>query len=126
MTERKLTDEEVIKALECCASLNGCAECPYRDKEYKSSTDNCGYNSTKDALDLINRKNAEIESLKKTLHELKMEAEMVYKQRDVLKKQVDTQKGEIERLEELVDKLKSHSFKAIDKPVKEMTEESNG
>lgn len=63
MTERKFTEKQIIKALECCASLNGCAECPYRDKEYKSSTDNCGYNSTKDALDLITQQKAEIDIL---------------------------------------------------------------
>lgn len=56
MTKRNFTDEEVIKALECCA--NGeCDECPYQDdspcKEYLNNA----------ALDLINRQRAEIESL---------------------------------------------------------------
>jgi ubiquitin C-terminal hydrolase len=58
MTDHKYTDDEVIRALECCA--NGeCDECPYQDnspcKEYLNNA----------ALDLINRQRAEIEILKK-------------------------------------------------------------
>ena len=60
-----MTDNEVIKALECCAFWGECTDCPYDDIAYKSSTDNCTYNSTKDALDLINRQKAEIERLEK-------------------------------------------------------------
>ena len=57
MTEHKFTDEEIIKALECCA--NGeCDECIYYDcspcKEYLNNA----------ALDLINRQKEEIEQLK--------------------------------------------------------------
>lgn len=58
MTEHKFTDEEIIRALECCA--NGeCDECIYYDcspcKEYLNNA----------ALDLINRQKAEIERLQK-------------------------------------------------------------
>lgn len=116
MTERKFTDEEVIKALEH-AMYSAKGEDGFKELHWEM---------LKDFLDLINRRDAEIKSLKKILRELKREAEMVYKQRDALKKQVDLKNAEIERLEELVDKLKSHSFKAIDEPVKEMTEGNNG
>lgn len=47
-----MTDEQIIKALECCATDDGCA-------------DRC----RKDALVLINRQKAEIESLKQIIDE---------------------------------------------------------
>ena len=61
MTEHKYTYEEIIKALECCLTVEvkGCGECPYRDE-------NCINRIMTDALDLINRQRAEIESLKET------------------------------------------------------------
>ena len=58
MTERKFTDEEVIKALECCTTSADCEECPY----YAHPV--CNVARSKDALDLINRQRAEIEGLK--------------------------------------------------------------
>lgn len=55
-----MTDSEIIKALKCCATENKCQECPYGaaclDDKYVSII-------SKDALDLINRQNAEIERL---------------------------------------------------------------
>ena len=52
----KMTDEEIIKALECCADEDmGCEVCPYWAK---------GCTVEKDTIDLINRQQAEIERLK--------------------------------------------------------------
>ena len=58
-----MTDNEIIKALECCTdeSYENCNECPY-------STDTLSCERLKlleDSLELINRQNAEIEGLKK-------------------------------------------------------------
>ena len=58
-----MTDNEIIKALECCTdeSYENCNECPY-------STDTLSCERLKlleDSLDLINRQKAEIERLKK-------------------------------------------------------------
>lgn len=54
MTERKFTDEEVIRALELCYAQKGtshtCAKCPY----HKFGT-LCKVERDRDALDLINR-----------------------------------------------------------------------
>lgn len=57
MTEHKYTDEEVIKALECCTTSADCEECPY----YAHPV--CNVARSKDALDLINRQRAEIADL---------------------------------------------------------------
>lgn len=43
--------EKVIKALECCTSINGCYDCPYGNN--RRGTDHCQLNSTRDALILL-------------------------------------------------------------------------
>ncbi len=55
-----MTDNEIIKALECCADeyIHSCDYCPF---EKECSGDNL--NLVKFALDLINRQKAEIEKL---------------------------------------------------------------
>lgn len=62
--EDKFTDNEIVKALECCIEVDACHRCPYGaaclDDKYKSII-------AKDALDLINRKNVEIGNLKADL-----------------------------------------------------------
>lgn len=56
-----MTDNEIIKALECCNQEDMCDQCPYDfacyDEKYKSIL-------SKDALDLINRQQAEIDRYK--------------------------------------------------------------
>ena len=60
-----MTDNEIIKALECHAeeSLDTCSLCPLLNIE------GCAYEAAEYALDLINRQQAEIEKLKKILAE---------------------------------------------------------
>ena len=48
-----MTDNEIIKALECCANSDGCENCPY-------SRQCDGVEHIQYALDLINRQKAEI------------------------------------------------------------------
>ena len=60
MTDKKFTQKEVIKALECCGFTEDCSGCPfYTDM-------GCDENIHTNALDLINRQKAEIERLKET------------------------------------------------------------
>ena len=56
-----MKDKEIIKALECCnrpANQTSCDDCPYQFIDEK-----CSSKLINDALDLINRQKAEIESL---------------------------------------------------------------
>ena len=54
-----MTDNEIIKALECCGIRNiDCTSCPYYGKTYCVSAD---------ALDMLNRQKAEIEMLEARL-----------------------------------------------------------
>lgn len=59
MIERKFTDEDIIKALEFCASNKyTCDGCPCVEDKFE-----CVTNDPKFALDLINRQRTEIERL---------------------------------------------------------------
>ena len=58
-----MKDDEIVKALECCkGGIDNCKKCPYGLGECLN--DNYESVLMKDALDLINRKNAEVERLK--------------------------------------------------------------
>ena len=65
--ETKLTDKDIIKALECCASVDdGClTDCPLYDGD-----DSCFSTLLKPILDIINRLQAENESLEKKIQHL--------------------------------------------------------
>lgn len=132
MTEHKFTDEEVIKALECCVNgtSEACLKCAFGlTPPYPV----CKTVVEKYALGLINRQRAEIKSLGKVLHELKQEAEMVYKQRDALRCQVkNAEQTRAEAIKEFAERLKEGHDQCdgeedvpwlIDKLVKEMMEE---
>ena len=60
----KITDNEIIKALECCHMVNGCERCPLRN-----DTEECEILNTY-ALDLIKRQKSEIEKLQHEKSEL--------------------------------------------------------
>ena len=60
MKDNKMSDAEIIKALECCKNLN-CYECP---KQGNIFAEECDVELCEEAVDLINRKDAEIERLK--------------------------------------------------------------
>lgn len=56
-----MTDNEIIKALECCSTSNCSKEkCPYYNV-----VENCYEKIDKDALDLIKRQRLELEKLQK-------------------------------------------------------------
>ena len=65
-----MTDNEIIKALECCLDISPstCKNCPLFN--VTNSTMVCSKIATKSALDLITRQQAEIERLKKKVEEL--------------------------------------------------------
>lgn len=63
LMSKQMTDNEIIKALECCAnweSDKSCEECPANTYGF-----GCANKRAKASLDLINRQQAEIERLKK-------------------------------------------------------------
>lgn len=62
MTEHKFTDDEVIKALECCNDSGGCDNCPFDGAVYEDEPP-CVDKLTEAARNLINRQKAEIAAL---------------------------------------------------------------
>ncbi len=67
MTDKKFTDEEIIRTLECCAYSDGCERC-------QCSKQCDGAEHLINALDLINRQKAEIERLKSELSNTRRKA----------------------------------------------------
>ncbi|MBO5715544.1 MAG: hypothetical protein J6S23_04020 [Clostridia bacterium] len=63
-TERKFTDEEIEKALECCSSYD-CDGCPLY-----SPTINCVILLPQKALELVKRQSEQIEALKEEVNRL--------------------------------------------------------
>lgn len=71
-----MTDEQIIKALECCSSSNveHCRKCPLISQ--KDELFSCLYQKQILSLDLINRQKIENERLEKGLTEYKLRLKM--------------------------------------------------
>ncbi len=67
MSERKYTEEQIVKALECCRDFGDCSLCPYENATFADELD-CTEKLHTDALALINRQKAEIERLADRSH----------------------------------------------------------
>ena len=82
-----MTDNEIIKALECCknslSEKDACGDCPLYEEEEVT----CITILSKNALDLINRQKAEIDIL--------------IRKKESLRDEIAEQQAEIERLKEI-------------------------
>ena len=129
-----MTDEQIIKALECCATDDGddCSQCPYGNIVYKSGNGGCVNRCRKDALDLVNRQKKEIGRLKRKNTLLSKNADTAFQEgldenRDLFKKEVEPEIRN-EAIKEfakfLIEKSKDGKIFISDIPdyVKEMTE----
>jgi hypothetical protein len=72
-----MTDEQIIKALECCIPTN-CLLCPYDDN-------GCLKGLHKGSLDLINRQKAEIERLRTKSNEQEYDLELLKQEKRVVR-----------------------------------------
>ena len=110
-----MTDNEIIKALECCSEPVGinCVKCPLEK--------NClDVNMCEIALDLINRQKAEIEFLE---HRLKMQAEEFGKLREELKAAYASKVvNEIHIDKQFYEECKSEVLQAKSEAIKEFAE----
>lgn len=91
----KMTDENIKKALECCGKnvlYENCVDCPYEKDFGKDHI--CTIKVAKDALDLINRQQAEIDRLKKGW------------KADV----IETENIKAEAIKEYKEKLREHAY----------------
>lgn len=74
-----MTDNEIIKALECCGRIKGqdCDTCPLTELQLSE----CTAKVATESLDLINRQKAEIERLNKKYSRMKFNLESVLAER---------------------------------------------
>ena len=91
----KLTGKEIVKGLECCSIEHACSKCPYARNKGCS----CINGILKDALDLINRKDEE-------LNRLQARVEKCEKVEHFADKTIATLQAENERLIEEVAKVR--------------------
>ena len=119
-----MTDNEIIKALECCTdeSYENCNECPY-----SIDTERCErMKLLEDILDLINHQKAEIEKLKNEIQITKDAYIMLQTKNEIIKSEAI--KEFAERLKEIV-KFTDDTYECweiegyIDNLVKEMVGE---
>ena len=109
MTDKEFTQEQIIKGLEICTNgklgNEDCINCPY-----ESGIRLCSDYLMLDALDLINRKNAEIDELQHKISscnsenvKLKAEIDILIRKKESLRDEIAEQQAEIERLKGLLE-----------------------
>ena len=102
-----MTDEQIIKALEYCFTRgfdeSTCYECPFY-----TATAKCTEDLRENALDLIKRQKAKIESLEKELMKCKLEKELLYNV------SVEKQNIAIKEFAERLKEFMHNKFKALD------------
>ena len=100
MTDKKLTDEEIISSLEVIATTCNCNECKIRSGKW--GTCNCSETTANAALGLINRQQDEIDSLRAHLKRICAERDAHICTNNIIKS---------EAIKEFVDRLKEVSSK---------------
>ena len=121
--DEEMTDNEIIKALECCAKFEDICltSCPMNN--IYNNPAKCLFTLSNNALNLINRQKAEIERLEKGLMQCKLEKEMLYHVGMEIKTVSIKEFAERLKKERLIDRgYEILSEGTIDNLVKEMTE----
>ena len=129
-----MTDNEIIKALDCCKT-NNCDECPFYGVK-----EDCEVELPEEAFDLINRQkaiieksekvehfadktietaNAEIERLEKELMKCKLEKEMLYQTVEEIKS--ETIKEFAEKIDKFLERY-SHIHEDVEKAMSDVIE----
>ena len=101
MNNKKLTDNEIIKALECCGR-ESCFGCPYRGKCHQ------GNPMITDALDLITRQQTEIERLRKEVNLVSIQFQDLQERYEEAQTENENLKVENQSLRSAANSLKMH------------------
>lgn len=107
-----MTDEQIIKALECCAtapSAGEFAKCKGCPLDYLGTSDCFDFIIQRNALDLINRRNAEIERLIDLINEVGEYNEAWVKDNHDLRVELKTAKSDAIR--EFAERLKATPYR---------------
>ena len=118
MTDKKYTDEEIIKAFECCSADRGdCDKCALQ-KECKNTPFYTA--AAKVALDLINRQKAEIEKLSIELKAMRNAANSYKAECEKLREKFTL---DFEKMESEYDRqIKAEAYKEFAERIKEEIE----
>ena len=113
MPDKKLTDSEIVKALECCPVADDCYECECKEFCPQYMGDLIPL-----ALDLINRQKAKNETLKELNGRLvvlgdrfRSELKTATAENERLQEAIDEQDIEISRLYKRIDEAKAEAYK---------------
>ena len=112
-----MTDNEIIKALECCTQQAGCSGCPFvisDEIKYRGGY-SCSEALRKNALDLINRQKAENEMLKDLITYQKQE---IKEKEQKYNQAVDDMFGLIETTRKEIAEAKSEAIKEFAEKLK--------
>lgn len=136
MTDKKLTDSEIVKALECCVESNSCSKCPFVDI---ADIRVCTTELSKNALDLINRLQEEKEESQQLIDHLEAENYVLMEDKEKLKAENERLKSKLEPqgfeeadpmdfcgvlcdfAEGLIEKSKAEAFKELTEMIYETT-----
>ena len=110
-----MTDDEIIKALECCCftDTNACEECPLYN------TFDCSFVIIDKTLDLVNRQNAEIERLKQENKEYCEDNRIIAYQRNQRDKEIRALHNQLNGLNFMDKQIKSESVKKFAEKLKD-------
>ncbi|MBQ2388732.1 MAG: hypothetical protein II305_01635 [Clostridia bacterium] len=113
----ELSDDEIKKALECCSTASCISNKCHYEKLHDIPT--CTTKLTKDALDLINRQNAEIERLESLSQRLGNDVDLKLKYIYELEEKLKTAKAEAykECIEKVKSEINKHSYGVLHKTV---------
>ena len=102
-----MTDNEIIKALECCdfTDIKACEECPLYH------TFHCSFVIIDKTLDLVNRQNAEIERLKQENKEYCEDNRIIAYQRNQRDKEIRALHNQLNGLNFMDKQIKSEAIK---------------
>lgn len=125
-----MTDEQIVKAMEYCASTKPCKECPICNK------DNCAIALTRNAFDLIKRQQAEIERLHEVINGFEEQSHKELMEYMRLSEKYETARAEAvrefaERLKKRLDRKhtiygREYVLRHMQELVIEMTEKEGG
>lgn len=117
MTDKKFTDEEIIKALECHINAEDCVSCEVFDWCDEIIL-------TKLVLDLINRQKAEIERLQKEVNLVSIQFQDVQERAEEYKLKIENLQNvisnqQIEISAKIEKQIKSEAYKEFTEKLKE-------